>query len=107
MVLKVVASKSHMNQATIDFIAALGPHALVQAGSSLKFCRIAEGSAHVYPRMGPTCEWDTAAAQAIVEGAGGTVTTLDGARLRYGKQAVLNPYFIAAAGPFAPVPSLA
>ena len=95
--IRVVASKSHMNAETSRFIMALGPHELIQAGSSLKFCRIAEGAADIYPRLGPTCEWDTAAAQAIVEAAGGHVSTLDGARLRYGKTDVLNPHFIARA----------
>jgi 3'(2'), 5'-bisphosphate nucleotidase len=67
----------------------------VQAGSSLKFCRLAEGAADVYPRMGPTCEWDTAAAQAVLEGAGGGVMDLQGFALRYGKANVLNPAFVA------------
>lgn len=92
---RVVASKSHLDERTRAFIDALGPHELVQAGSSLKFCRVAEGSADVYPRLAPTCEWDTAAAQAVVEAAGGTVHTLDGARLAYGKPDVLNPFFVA------------
>ena len=92
--LRVVASKSHLDDATRAFINALGPHELVQAGSSLKFCRVAEGSADVYPRLGPTCEWDTAAAQAVVEAAGGTVKKLDGARLDYGKPDKLNPHFV-------------
>jgi 3'(2'), 5'-bisphosphate nucleotidase len=65
----------------------------------LKFCRVAEGAADVYPRLGPTCEWDTAAAQAIVEAAGGHVSTLGGAPLRYGKADVLNPHFVAASTP--------
>ena len=95
--LRVVASKSHMNNPTVEFIAKLGAHELIQAGSSLKFCRIAEGAADIYPRLGPTCEWDTAAAQAIVEAAGGHVTQLDGQALRYGKPDVLNPFFVASA----------
>lgn len=98
--LRVVASKSHMNAETVAFIGRLGPHTLVQAGSSLKFCRVAEGNADVYPRLGPTCEWDTAAAQAIVEAAGGCVLGLDGAPLRYGKPELLNPHFVAASAPF-------
>lgn len=93
---RVVASKSHLNKETTDFIARLGTVDCVQAGSSLKFCRIAEGNADVYPRFAPTCEWDTAAAQAVVEGAGGSVHEVDGSRLRYGKPEVLNPHFIAA-----------
>lgn len=96
---RVVASRSHMNAATGRFIEGLGPHALVQAGSSLKFCRVAEGSADIYPRLGPTCEWDTAAAQAIVEAAGGHVWTLDGAPLRYGKSGRRNPEFVASGRP--------
>jgi len=94
---RVVASKNHLNDETRAFIEKLGEHELVQAGSSLKFCRIAEGRADIYPRLGPTCEWDTGAAQAVLEAAGGKVTTLDGEPLRYGKEDVLNPYFIASA----------
>jgi len=67
----------------------------VVAGSSLKFCRVAEGAADLYPRFGPTMEWDTAAGQAVLENAGGSVTTLDGVRLRYGKPGLRNPHFIA------------
>jgi 3'(2'), 5'-bisphosphate nucleotidase len=67
----------------------------VVAGSSLKFCRVAEGAADLYPRFGPTMEWDTAAGQAVLENAGGSVTTMDGARLRYGKPGLKNPHFIA------------
>ena len=95
-IIRVVASRSHLNTETADFIAQLKAHELLQAGSSLKFCRIAEGAADIYPRLGPTCEWDTAAAQAVVEAAGGYVTTLDGIPLRYGKPELLNPYFVAA-----------
>ena len=64
-------------------------------GSSLKFCRVAEGAADVYPRLGPTSEWDTAAAQAVVEQAGGQVLELDGRPLSYNrKDDILNPYFL-------------
>ncbi|MDE2342248.1 MAG: 3'(2'),5'-bisphosphate nucleotidase CysQ [Betaproteobacteria bacterium] len=94
---RVVASKSHLNQETARFIEALGPHALVQAGSSLKFCRLAEGQADLYPRLSPTSEWDTAAAQAVLEGAGGRVLTREGAPLRYGKAELINPSFVAVA----------
>ena len=73
------------------------PIELIQAGSSLKFLRIADGSADLYPRLAPTCEWDTAAAQAILEGAGGSVKQLDGSLITYGKTQILNPHFIAAA----------
>jgi len=94
--LRVVASKNHLNEETRDFIAKLGPHETVQAGSSLKFCRLAEGHADIYPRMGPTSEWDTAAAHAVLLTAGGKVQTTDGKPLKYGKENVLNPWFIAA-----------
>ena len=72
----------------------------VSVGSSLKFCLLARGDAELYPRFTPTCEWDTAAGQAVLEAAGGAVVTLDGERLRYGKGelAFLNPYFVAAGG---------
>lgn len=96
-ILRVVASKSHLNDATRDFLVGLPRHDLVQAGSSLKFCRIAEGEADIYPRLGPTCEWDTAAAQAVLEAAGGLVVTLAGEPLCYGKDDILNPSFVAAA----------
>ncbi|WP_306564889.1 3'(2'),5'-bisphosphate nucleotidase CysQ, partial [Aquabacterium sp.] len=97
--LRVMASKHHFHEDTRALIARMGAHELVQAGSSLKFCRIAEGAADVYPRLGPTCEWDTAAAQAVVEAAGGHVCTLQGEPLRYGKAEVLNPDFVVSAVP--------
>lgn len=93
---RVVASRSHLDTATQAFIDRLGCVSLVQVGSSLKFCMVAEGRADIYPRFGPTCEWDTAAAQVIVEEAGGLVVSLDGLPLRYGKAEVLNPFFIVA-----------
>ena len=96
---RVLASRSHMTPETETFIRSLGAHEVVQAGSSLKFCRIAEGAADCYPRLGPTCEWDTAAAQAVLEAAGGHVQSLDGVRLGYGKSDVLNPSFVASAWP--------
>ncbi|MGB7184783.1 MAG: 3'(2'),5'-bisphosphate nucleotidase CysQ [Burkholderiaceae bacterium] len=95
--LRIVASRSHMNDATRRHIENLTPNCLLGVGSSLKFCRIAEGQADYYPRLGPTCEWDTAAAQAVVEAAGGQVLTLDGAPLNYGKADVLNPHFLVTA----------
>ncbi len=67
----------------------------IVAGSSLKFCRLAEGLADLYPRFGTTMEWDTAAGQAVLEAAGGVVETVDGAPLRYGKSGFKNPHFIA------------
>ena len=66
-----------------------------QAGSSLKFCLIAEGKADIYPRFGPTNEWDTAAGQGVLEAAGGEVVTTDGRPLTYGKPGLGNPHFIA------------
>jgi 3'(2'), 5'-bisphosphate nucleotidase len=94
---RVVASKSHLNEATQKFINQLGLVSLIQAGSSLKFCRVAEGAADIYPRLAPTCEWDTAAAQAVLEGAGGVVLDFKSrTSLCYGKREVLNPSFIAA-----------
>ncbi|MDC0113056.1 3'(2'),5'-bisphosphate nucleotidase CysQ [Burkholderiaceae bacterium] len=95
--LKVVASKSHLNERTQLWIQQLGDASFVQAGSSLKLCQVASGEAHVYPRLAPTCEWDTAAAQAVVEGAGGWVTDLYGEQMRYGKAEILNPDFIVSA----------
>ena len=92
---RVVASKNHLDPKTKSFIDRLGAISLVLAGSSLKSCRVAEGNADIYPRLAPTCEWDTAAAQAVLEGAGGMVLNLDGQPLRYGKQNALNPSFIA------------
>jgi len=98
---RVIASRSHLNDSTTALIARLGPVSLLQAGSSLKFCRMAQGQADIYPRLSPTCEWDTAAAQAVLEGAGGHVFDLHGKRLRYGKPEVLNPSFIACTEPYA------
>lgn len=95
---RVIASKSHLNPETTAFIEAIQtPVELIQAGSSLKFLRIAEGLADIYPRLAPTCEWDTAAAQAILEGAGGSVRQTNGSPVTYGKSEILNPHFIAAA----------
>lgn len=96
---RVVASKSHLNTQTQAFIERLGPVRLMQAGSSLKFCRVAEGNADLYPRLAATAEWDTAAAQAVLEGAGGVVLDCNGIPLRYGKAEVLNPWFVAARDP--------
>ena len=67
----------------------------VEAGSSLKFCLIAEGKADIYPRFGPTNQWDTAEGQGVLEAAGGEVVTVDGGPLIYGKTRFLNPHFIA------------
>jgi 3'(2'), 5'-bisphosphate nucleotidase len=93
---RVLASRSHRGDTLDRFLARLGEHEIVSAGSALKFCRLAEGRADVYPRLGPTSEWDTAAGQAVVEGAGGVVVTLDGQALAYNcKTDLLNPSFVA------------
>ncbi len=96
---RVVASRRHMNDRTREFVARLGESQIVHCGSSLKFCRVAEGAADVYPRLGPTSEWDTAAAQAVVEGGGGMVVDLAGRRLRYGKARIANPDFVVTSAP--------
>ena len=94
---EAIALISHtMKPETADRLAAeYGFHIREPMDSSIKFCRIAEGAADIYPRHGPTMEWDTAAGQAVLEAAGGSVTTLDGAPLRYGKPGFENPDFIA------------
>ncbi len=93
---RVVGSRSHGGSGLQAFVAKLGPHQLVTIGSSLKFCQVAEGTADVYPRLGPTSEWDTAAAHAIVVAAGGHVLSVEtGEPLRYNtRESLLNPYFI-------------
>ena len=98
--LVVVASRSHPSASLAAFLGALPPHAVVELGSSLKLCMVAEGSAQLYPRLGPTCWWDTAAAHAIALEAGAHVTTLDGAPLRYYGRGVLNPSFVCSALPY-------
>jgi 3'(2'), 5'-bisphosphate nucleotidase len=93
--LRVVGSRSHASPSLAAYADKLGEHELVSMGSSLKLCLVAEGAADVYPRLGPTSEWDTAAAQAIVECAGGTVVDVSGAPLRYNTKAdILNPHFL-------------
>ena len=99
-----VASKSHLNQATVDYLeAAVGVCEHVSVGSSLKFCIVAEGRADIYPRAAPTSEWDTAAGHAVLLAAGGLVDGADGSALRYGKRAFLNRAFVATAG-WKPIP---
>jgi 3'(2'), 5'-bisphosphate nucleotidase len=94
--LRVVGSRSHPSPELADYLARLGPHEITDMGSSLKICLIAEGAADVYPRLGPTSEWDTAAAQAILESAGGRMIDLAGRPLRYNsKDDLLNPHFLA------------
>lgn len=96
----IVGSRSHANPELADQLQALGPHELISMGSSLKFCRVAEGLADFYPRLGPTCEWDTGAAQAVVEAAGGQVLKIDGSALDYNnKEEYLNPFFFVLGDP--------
>ncbi|HEX2802803.1 MAG TPA: 3'(2'),5'-bisphosphate nucleotidase CysQ [Sphingomicrobium sp.] len=98
-----VASKSHFNQPTADYLAkAVGECDYAAIGSSLKFCIVAEGKADIYPRLAPTSEWDTAAAHAVLLAAGGQVDGPDGEPLGYGKHAFLNRGFVATAGWKAP-----
>ena len=97
---RVVGSRSHANPKLEGYLAALGDYELVSMGSSLKFCLVAEGSADFYPRLGPTSEWDTAAAHAVVRAAGGRIVTLDGRPLQYNlKASYLNPEFLVIADP--------
>ena len=94
--LMVVASKSHRDQATDDYINKYNVKDMKSAGSSLKFCLIATGEADIYPRVGRTMEWDTAAGHAVLAGAGGDVVRFDDhTPLRYGKETYANPFFIA------------
>ena len=92
----VVASKSHRDQATDDYISRYAVRDMTAAGSSLKFCLVATGEADLYPRLGRTMEWDTAAGDAVLRGAGGRVVRLDDHRpLDYGKRGWSNPFFVA------------
>jgi 3'(2'), 5'-bisphosphate nucleotidase len=94
--LMVVASKSHRDQATDDYIGKYAVREMKSAGSSLKFCLIATGEADIYPRVGRTMEWDTAAGHAVLSGAGGKVVRFDDhSPLTYGKAGYANPFFIA------------
>jgi 3'(2'), 5'-bisphosphate nucleotidase len=97
---RVAGSRSHASAETASYLARLGPHTLSGIGSSLKFCLIASGEADLYPRFGPTSEWDTAAGQALLEAAGGHVTRPDGHRLRYNcRESLINGDFIAFSHP--------
>lgn len=94
--LLVVASKSHRDQATDDYISKYQTADMKSAGSSLKFCLVATGEADIYPRLGRTMEWDTAAGHAVLTGAGGKVVRFDDhSDLQYGKEGYANPFFIA------------
>jgi 3'(2'),5'-bisphosphate nucleotidase len=96
---RIVASRSHGHDALAELCRTMNVDEDVSVGSSLKFCLLAQGEAQIYPRFTPTCEWDTAAGQAVLEAAGGAVLTLDGAAMRYGhaERQFLNPLFAAAA----------
>lgn len=96
--LRIVCSRSHLNDETRQFIAAYDHPQLVSKGSSLKFLMLATGEAHMYPRVAPTMEWDTAAAHIILEEAGGEVLHFETRQpLRYNKENLLNPSFLALA----------
>jgi 3'(2'), 5'-bisphosphate nucleotidase len=92
--LKIVASRSHAGEELERYLKKFGHAEYISKGSSLKLCLVAEGTAHLYPRLGPTMEWDTAAGQCVVEEAGGLVTDMSGERLTYNKESLLNDYFI-------------
>ena len=95
---RVAGSRSHATDRLYAALERLGPHELVSMGSSMKLCLVAEGAADVYPRLGPTREWDTAAAHAVVRAAGGRVTDLEGRELRYNtRESLLNPDFLVCA----------
>jgi 3'(2'), 5'-bisphosphate nucleotidase len=99
--ISAAGSRSHGSERQVRFFEALGPGAeIITAGSSLKFCLVAEGKVDIYPRFGPTSEWDTAAAQCIVEEAGGSVTDLRLRPLRYNcKESLINPEFLVIGDP--------
>ncbi|MHC9510129.1 3'(2'),5'-bisphosphate nucleotidase CysQ [Kangiella sp. M94] len=99
--IRVVGSRSHQSAAMADYLKRYPDHEMIPMGSSLKLCSVAEGKADLYPRLGPTCEWDTAAAHAVVNAAGGRCVIFDETtnseteELTYNaKESLLNPYFI-------------
>ena len=94
--LRVVGSRSHASPELAAFLEEIGPHEIKPMGSSLKICLVAEGQADLYPRLGPTSEWDTAAAQAVLISAGGSMIDLTGEPLTYNaRDSILNPHFLA------------
>jgi 3'(2'), 5'-bisphosphate nucleotidase len=96
----VAGSRSHAGDSLAAFLDKLSEHEMISMGSALKFCLVAEGTVDIYPRFGPTSEWDTAAAQCVVEEAGGQVTSLELNRLRYNtKDSLLNPHFVVIGNP--------
>ncbi|GLQ33201.1 3'(2'),5'-bisphosphate nucleotidase CysQ [Litoribrevibacter albus] len=90
----LVGSRSHRGEAMDDYLKRFASYKFIAIGSSLKLCMVAEGSAHLYPRLGPTSEWDTGAADAVVRAAGGVVTDIKGNALQYNKEIILNPWFV-------------
>lgn len=92
--LALVLSASHASPKLLSYLEGRPDWTFQQAGSSLKFCLVASGEADLYPRLGPTCEWDTGAAQCVVEQAGGQVLTVEGEPLRYNKESLKNPGFV-------------
>ncbi len=96
----IAGSRSHRGDSLIRFLERLGDYEVIPMGSSLKSCLVAEGRADIYPRLGPTSEWDTAAAQCVVEEAGGLLTTTDMKPMRYNtKDSLLNPHFLVIGDP--------
>ena len=95
--LTAITSRSHNNQETTDFLKDYKIKETLFAGSSYKFCLIASGKADIYPRLAPTCEWDTAAGHAVLKAAGGNIYSLDGNELTYGfkEKKFINPSFLA------------
>jgi 3'(2'), 5'-bisphosphate nucleotidase len=94
--IRVLGSRSHVSAKTSAYLARLPNHRREGIGSAIKFCVLAEGRAELYPRFGATCEWDTAAGQALLEAAGGHVTRMDGHRLRYNcRDSLINGDFVA------------
>lgn len=100
--LRIVASRSHARERVQKLLDAARPVEIIHIGSSLKICFVAEGKAHLYPRLGPTMEWDTAAAHCILNEAGGTLTDIYGEPLHYNKENLRNPEFIATGCPSYP-----
>ena len=94
--LKAVVSRSHAGPLLATFLAALPPHETIPMGSAVKMCLVADGTAQIYPRLGPTCWWDTAAAHAIALSSGAEIVALDGTPLRYDGATILNPSFVCA-----------
>jgi len=93
--INIVCSRSHINKETLEYIEKYTVAEKISAGSSLKFLMLCENRAQLYPRLGPTCEWDIAASHAIINAAGGSITLLDGSNVQYNKENFLNPYFVA------------